>query len=35
MWIFLLEADVALGLRVFVVRWAWPRPEKENDGGTK
>lgn len=35
MWIFLLEADVALGQRLFVVRWTWPRLEKENDGETK
>jgi hypothetical protein len=31
MWMFLLEAAVALGLLVFIVWWTWPRPEKKDE----
>jgi len=31
MWIFLLEAGVALGLLVFIVWWTWPRSHKPDD----
>jgi len=31
MWIFLLEAGVALGLLAFIVWWTWPRSEKKDD----
>ena len=31
MWIFLLEAAVALGLLLFIVWWTWPRSEKTDD----
>jgi hypothetical protein len=33
MWIFLLEAGVALGLLVFIVWWTWPRSERKDDSG--
>jgi len=35
MWIFLLEAGVALGLLLLIVWWTWPRSEKKDDGETK
>ncbi len=35
MWIFVLEAGVALGLLVFIVWWTWPRSEKKDDGEAK
>ena len=35
MWIFLLEAAVALGLLLFIVWWTWPRPEKKDDDAAK
>jgi hypothetical protein len=35
MWIFLLEAGIALGLFVFIVWWTLPRPEKKDDGKPK
>jgi len=35
MWIFLLEAGIALGLLVFIVWWTLPRSEKKDDGETK
>jgi hypothetical protein len=35
MWIFLLEAGVAVGLLLFIVWWTWPRPEKKDDGETR
>jgi len=31
MWIFLLEAGVALGLLVFIVWWTWPRSKNKDD----
>jgi hypothetical protein len=31
MWIFLLEAGVALGLLWFIVWWTWPRSGKSDD----
>jgi len=31
MWIFLLEAGVALGLLIFIVWWTWPRSRKPDD----
>jgi hypothetical protein len=30
MWIFLLEAGVALGLLLFIVWWTWPRSDKKD-----
>jgi hypothetical protein len=30
MWIFLLEAGVALGLLFLIVWWTWPRSEKKD-----
>jgi hypothetical protein len=35
MWIFLLEAAVALGLLVFIVWWTWPRSENKEDSERK
>lgn len=35
MWIFLLEAGVALGLLLFIVWWTWPRSKKKDEGDTK
>jgi len=35
MWIFVLEAGVALALLLFIVWWTLPRPEKKDDGETK
>ena len=35
MWIFLLEAGVAIGLLLFIVWWTLPRPEKKDDHETK
>ena len=32
MWIFLLEAGVALGLFVFIVWWTLPRTDKKDKG---
>jgi hypothetical protein len=35
MWMFLLEAGIALGLLVFIVWWTWPRSENKDEGKTK
>jgi hypothetical protein len=35
MWIFLLEAGVALGLLLLIVWWTWPRSEKKDKGEPK
>jgi hypothetical protein len=35
MWMFLLEAAVAVGLLVFIVWWTWPRSEKNDDSERK
>ena len=35
MWIFVLEAGVALGLLLFIVWWTWPRSEKKDEGERK
>jgi len=32
MWIFLLEAGIALGLLAFIVWWTLPRADKKDDG---
>jgi len=34
MWIFLLEAGIALGLLLFIVWWTLPRAKKKDDGET-
>ena len=31
MWIFVLEAGVALGLLFLIVWWTWPRSENKDD----
>jgi hypothetical protein len=35
MWIFLLEAGIALGLFVFIVWWTLPTREKKDKGEPK
>ena len=35
MWIFLLQAGVALGLLWFIVWWTWPWSEKKDDSECK
>jgi hypothetical protein len=35
MWIFLLEAGVALGLLLFIVWWTWPRSDNKDDSERK
>jgi len=35
MWMFLLEAGVAVALLVFIVWWTWPRSEKKDDSERK
>ncbi len=35
MWIFFVEAGVALGLLLFIVWWTWPKSDKKDDGKTK
>ena len=35
MWIFLLEAGVAVGLLLFIVWWTWPRSDGKDDGEHK
>ena len=35
MWIFVLEAGVALGLLVFIVWWTWPRSGNKDEGEPK
>jgi len=35
MWIFLLEAAVALAALLFIVWWTWPRSDRKNDGERK
>jgi hypothetical protein len=35
MWMFLLEAGVALGVLVFIVWWTWPRSDKKDDSDPK
>ena len=35
MWIFLLEAGVALGLLLFIVWWTWPRSDNKDDNKPK
>jgi hypothetical protein len=35
MWMFLLEAGVALGLLVFIVWWTWPRTDNKDDSEPK
>ncbi len=35
MWIFLLEAGVALGLLLFIVWWTLPRSEKKDQSESK
>jgi hypothetical protein len=35
MWIFLLEAGMALGLLLFIVWWTWPRSENKDDSKRK
>jgi hypothetical protein len=32
MWIFLLEAGLAMGALLLIVWWTWPRSGKKNDG---
>ena len=31
MWIFFVEAGVALGLLLFIVWWTWPTSDKKDD----
>ncbi len=35
MWIFFVEAGVALGLLLFIVWWTWPTSDKKDDGKPK
>jgi len=35
MWIFFVEAGVALGLLLFIVWWTWPTSDKKDDDKTK
>jgi hypothetical protein len=35
MWIFFVEAGVALGLLLFIVWWTWPKSDKKDDGKPK
>lgn len=35
MWIFFVEAGVALGLLLFIVWWTWPKSDKKDDGKLK
>jgi len=31
MWIFLLEAGVALAIAIFIVWWVWPKKDADRD----
>lgn len=33
MWIFFVEAGIALGLLLFIVWWTWPKSDKKKDDG--
>jgi hypothetical protein len=35
MWIFFVEAGVALGLLLFIVWWTWPTSDRKDDGNPK
>jgi hypothetical protein len=35
MWIFFVEAGVALGLLLFIVWWTWPKSDEKDDGKPK
>ncbi len=35
MWMFYLEAALALGVLVFIVWWTWPRSDKKDEGKPK
>ena len=35
MWIFFVEAGVALGLLLLIVWWTWPKSNKKDDAKSK